>query len=467
MFFRALFASFAIAAAPAAAQVEVGDLGALDPWGLGYLAEGEPSLPSDFWRASVAEDLLPLMNRARTSNLTPVERTLLRRVVLSPGARPGGDKEKDLLAERARIMFDLGEAAAAADLMSRLEQSPTGLNSEEVAADLELALGNEASACEKAESPPNERPFWMKLRTVCFALQDDFDRAALAIELAESQGVADQWLWAAVLAASGESPNRPDARFETGLTLSISAKSQLRPATETATASRPDLAAAIARREAFTPDIRVQSAGAAAESGLIDASEHRAAYEALLGVEGFNPGTALEAAVATASNPDATLDDEGRTLASALATAQGNPARYAAVSRLLKSDLDALEPVDALDRYALRFARASLAAGDAAAATAWAASAAPEEGDEASSVDPFEVAWIEGLAILAGLDRSEAEIAEVGARIAETARGQAREAAAVKLFSPTHRPSRRSYRRSQILRRKSIPPRPVPSTPPR
>ena len=117
-------------ALPGAAQIEDSGLGAVDPWGMGFLEQGEPALPTNMWRASRADDLIPAMRRVRTRGLTPAERTLMRRMALSPAAKPTGEKSGELLAERARIMYELGEAEAAAALMERLDTPPKGINPE-------------------------------------------------------------------------------------------------------------------------------------------------------------------------------------------------------------------------------------------------------------------------------------------------------------------------------------------------
>ena len=70
------------------------------------------------------------------------ERTLMRRMALSPATPPSGLQEPMLRAERARIMYDLGEAEAAAELMARLDAPPPGLDADEIIADVNLALGN-------------------------------------------------------------------------------------------------------------------------------------------------------------------------------------------------------------------------------------------------------------------------------------------------------------------------------------
>ncbi len=148
----AVFAAAATLCFSASAQIEDSGLQMVDPWGMGFLEVGEPALPASMWRASNTETLLPMMRDVRTQGLTPAERTLMRRMAMSPATAPQGAQSPALLAERARILFELGEARPAASLMARLETSPPGLDSDEIATDLNLAFGNEAMAC--AETLP-------------------------------------------------------------------------------------------------------------------------------------------------------------------------------------------------------------------------------------------------------------------------------------------------------------------------
>ena len=254
MCFRAVLAAATLAActpASLSAQVQSSGLDDVNPWGFGFLTEGEQALPASLWSASRAEDILPLMRRARTRNLTPAERTLLRRVVLSPARKPGGEQDDDLLTERARLIYELGEAAAAARLMPELAKSPSGLNADEVSVDLLLALGQEASACANTTDDTKSGAFWARLRVVCFALQGDTPATELALELAAADGVEDQWFFDAVFAALDETTTPPPARFDSGLNLALSTKGGLKAPINAVASSRPDLAAAMAIREAL------------------------------------------------------------------------------------------------------------------------------------------------------------------------------------------------------------------------
>jgi len=166
----ALLAAIAL---PAGAQVASEGMGDLDAWGARYLETGETEFSTNLWSGSDDETLLSLLKATQTSSLTPAERTLLRRVVLSPTRKPTGNRAEALLAERARLMLELGEAKAAAALAPRLKQSARGLDAETIAVDLDMASGNEASACGRLSGPVPEGNYWLKLRAVCAVLQEN------------------------------------------------------------------------------------------------------------------------------------------------------------------------------------------------------------------------------------------------------------------------------------------------------
>ncbi len=412
----------------AAGQVQSGGLAEPDLWTVGFQISREESLPTQSWAAADSDDLLTLTRVARTRRLSPVEQTLMRRLVLSAASAPESDKSDELLAERARLMFQIGEASAAAQLLPSLKVAPTGLNTDEVAVDLQLAIGETEAACLSRAGEGREEDFWVKLRAVCFTLEGRFEEAELAMELAASQGVTDGWLSNAIFAASGGLNNKPAARFDNGLSLAISAKAGLEPSISTIANSRLDLAAAIARQDTFSPAMRVQAAGVAAEAGLLPAQEHRALYKALIESEGFSPRTPLEVALHTTMKDGNDNSAKARTLRAALGTARGNPARFGAVSRLLLEDLEALRPSDTTARMATDFITASLAAGAPDEALRWAENAPGSDGVM------FEPSWLVGIMVLAGADMPEDTASKTVAALMETAKTTKQKQAAARLF---------------------------------
>ena len=369
----------AILSCPASAQIEDSGLEQVDPWGMAFLSEGEPSFRTRMWRGAQGKDLLALTQAARTSGLTPGEHMLMRRLALS-GARAPSVAERDtLLAERARIAFELGEAAAAAQQMAQLTEGPPGIDPAVMAADLNLTLGNEATACDTLREPGLEGDYWAKLRAVCAALSGNTSGAELAMEIAQAQGVNDSWLANAIFATSGVVADPPEARFDSGLAFAMSTRANLNVGADAVPEDRPDIAAAMARRKLMPPAVRVKAANLAAEAGLITSEEYRIAYNSALAADGFTPASALDRAVFISSDPLATTEEKSRAIAAALEEAAGKPARYSAVSGLMLINFARLPLGPETEADALVFARAALAAGDLAEAARWITPAEPEE----------------------------------------------------------------------------------------
>ena len=155
MFSRAALAAIMLAAAglstAAQAQIEADSMDDLNAWGQRYLSSNESEFPSSLWRNSDDDTLLLLLQSVRTSELSPAERQLLRQTILSPATRPRGAQAEALLAERARLMLELGEARAAAALVPHLKQDARGLDAETLAVDLDMTEASLAARCFVAE----------------------------------------------------------------------------------------------------------------------------------------------------------------------------------------------------------------------------------------------------------------------------------------------------------------------------
>lgn len=363
---------------PAHAQIEDSWLEQVDPWGISYLGEDEPALRTGMWRGARGEDLLALMQDARTKGLSPAEQILMRRLVLSGGRAPTGEDRDALLAERARIAFELGEAAAAAGQFSELTTPPPGVDPAAMAADLNLVLGNDASACGALDTPHLEDDYWPKLRAVCAALAGNTSGAELAMEMAQAQGVDDSWLSAAIFAMSGVAPKPPEAKFDSGIAFAMSNRAVLEVTPDAVPQDRADIAAAMARRKLTPPDVRVRAAQIAAEAGLIDREQFRIAYNSALAADGFNPRTLLSEARFAAVDSARSDADTAAAIAAALEEAQENPARFAATASLLRAGMARLPLGPETEDKAVLFARANIAAGELSEAIRWVTPPEPE-----------------------------------------------------------------------------------------
>jgi len=387
MWSRRLLAGAALAtllSCPAHAQIEDSWLEQVDPWGISYLEDDEPALRTRMWRGARGEDLLALMQEARTKGLSPAEQMLMRRLALSAGQAPEGEDSDALLAERARIAFELGEAAAAAGQFAELESPDAAA----MAADLNLVLGNEATACGELSTPGLEGDYWPKLRAVCAALAGNTSGAELAMEMAQAQGVKDSWLSAAIFALSGVAPKPPKAKFDSGIGFVMSNRAFLEVTPDAVPQDRADIAAAMARRKLTPPDARVKAAQIAAEAGLIDREEFRIAYNSALAADGFNPRTLLSEAKFADADGARSDAETAEAIAAALEEAQQNPARFAATASLLRDGMARLPLGPDTEDKALLFARASIAAGELEEALRWVTPPEPEPEPEPVVLEP-------------------------------------------------------------------------------
>ena len=387
MWSRRLLAGAALAtllSCPAHAQIEDSWLEQVDPWGISYLEDDEPALRTRMWRGARGEDLLALMQEARTKGLSPAEQMLMRRLALSAGQAPEGEDSDALLAERARIAFELGEAAAAAGQFAELESPDAAA----MAADLNLVLGNEATACGELSTPGLEGDYWPKLRAVCAALAGNTSGAELAMEMAQAQGVEDSWLSAAIFALSGVAPKPPKAKFDSGIGFVMSNRAFLEVTPDAVPQDRADIAAAMARRKLTPPDARVKAAQVAAEAGLIDREEFRIAYNSALAADGFNPRTLLSEAKFADADGARSDAETAEAIAAALEEAQQNPARFAATASLLRDGMARLPLGPDTEDKALLFARASIAAGELEEALRWVTPPEPEPEPEPVVLEP-------------------------------------------------------------------------------
>jgi len=427
-----LLSGFAMAGS-AAAQIESDSLGDLSAWGQRYLADGEKEFPTSLWRGSDDRALLALMQAVQTEDLSPAERRLLRRTILSPATQPNGALAEALLAERARLMLELGEARAAAALVPQLTDDSLGIDAETLAVDLDLASGLERSACAELDGPLRDGAYWLKLRAVCAVLQDNFSGAQIAIEFAEVQGVTDEWMVEAIFAAAGDSPEPPAARYDTGLNIALSAKAGLDTSAVEIPEDRPGLAAAVVQRPGVPINLQARMAEAASEVDLINVEDRREILLARLDDVEYEPSSDLERALRELNDPLISDEIKSETLATVLrAAARSDLAQYRSTAQLFVPDLERLPRNSLSADYAMDFARAAMMAGDRELAGIWIGSLDIEGADQP---DPYEVAVLGAVDIIAGGDASEASLRAIEKQLIATANSTPRERQTVSLFA--------------------------------
>lgn len=417
----------------AGAQIEADSMGDLNAWGQRYLSSDEPEFPTNLWQESTPEALLDLMRSVRTAQLNPAERKLLRRVILSPAAQPTGEAAEALAQARARLMLELGEARAAAALVPQFEPSDATLDPETLIIDLDLASGQEATACGALTGPVKQAPYWLKLRAVCAVLQENYSGAQLAIEVAAAQGVEDSWLVEAIFAAAGDAPNAPGARFDSGLNIALSAKAGLDPSATELSTDRPALAAAALQRPDIPMAWQTEFAKIASANNLIPDYTRRALLLDRLAGEDYTPINALEQALSDFTDPLVSDAARAETLTGALAAAavDGQGAERG-VAQLLLAELKSLPQTAETAPFAVELARASLLAGAPETAGIW-LNGLDFEGVEAP--EPFQLALVEAALIMAGGDASPASLKAVESRLILAATSSQREDRVARVFT--------------------------------
>lgn len=417
----------------ASAQIEDDSLDELNAWGQRYLSAGEPEFPTTLWQGSDSAMLLDTLRSLQVRHFTPAQRQLLRRLVLSPAEAPQGEAQEALLAERARLMLALGEPHAAQALFPSLQQEVGGWDSASLSADLDMAAGREASACGALNGGVREGDYWLKLRAVCAVLVDNFSGAELAIEFAEAQGVSDPWLIEAIFAASGDVPELPQGRYDSGLNIALSTKARLDTTQIILAGAHPYLAAAAAQRPGVPSGLRVRLAALASQMDLIAPQIRRQILFEHLSQTDYEPSLSLERGLVLLMAPDVSEAERTKEVYRLLGQLSlADLDTYRRRAQLLLPDLRRIRANTDTAAYALRFARASFAAGDPAQARRWLASLDMEG---APRVDPFMLTFLEAVDLMSGGDASVPSQKAIARRLIAAISNPEQDKQAAKLFS--------------------------------
>lgn len=473
--------ALALASAAEAQSIESGGLAEINPWNVGYISRSEGAFADTLWSGSRPDDLVPLMQFAGSENdtrlrLTPVEHNLLRRVLLSPGQKPEGETD-GLITERIRLLRALGEIEPAIDLMRKSGIDALALEADQLTRDMALARGDVESACAGADRVAEVDAYALKLRALCFALAGDDAATELAVDFAANEGVDDDWFYSALLATLVDTPSKPDARLNDGLSIAASLAAGLEAPADAMVGVAPHYALALARRSELPAEWRVVAAGVAAEAGLLNPKAVRDAFADLNSDPEYVPGSALERAMQVLGDDTVSPVDRAVAYADALRSAAGRPERFAGVSAVLAPGIEALPKTVEMKPRAVLFARAALSRGDVAAARAWTdveaflkpapsepdvldifepmngeepldeaeltsatepEEEAPEEPVEPEPeylVDAFDLAMTDGLILLASEKPDPASVSDVSVRIIGAAEDGGERAVAARLFA--------------------------------
>ncbi|MBL8554295.1 MAG: hypothetical protein JNL41_08455 [Phenylobacterium sp.] len=267
----ALFASvLALAAAPAAAQVQVVQLAAPDAFSTPGRDTG---MPAELWTGTPVETARIVLPMLAAKPLSPAAANLARRILATGARGPEGSSGDEALAgQRAAALIALGDVAAATRLMERAPGLERNAELARAAAETALLAGDAARACGIADGLGTNRGevYWLRLRAFCQAEAGQGAQAQLTFDLAQTQ--ARDAVFGRLMAAklSGATPGAASAR--NGLDLALSRSLNLDLA---AAKPGPVVAAALSGAEPATPtfdtslvDTEIGGLGAAVREGM-------------------------------------------------------------------------------------------------------------------------------------------------------------------------------------------------------
>lgn len=274
-----------LAAAPAAAQVQVVQLAAPDAFSTPGRDTG---LPADLWSGTPVETARAVLPLLAAKPLSPASASLARRVLATGAKGPDGSaSDEGLSGARASALIALGDVAAAARILDRAPGLDRNAALSQAAAETALLAGDNTRACSIAEGLSIGRAdaYWLRLRAFCQAEAGQGPQAQLTFDLAQAQ--ARDAVYGRLMAAKLSGTPAGAASLRNGLDLALSKSLNL------------DLTAAKA-----APAVAAAASGAAPVSPTFDLS----LIDGQIGglgqsvVAGLPPETGVSALIAAAAD---------------------------------------------------------------------------------------------------------------------------------------------------------------------
>lgn len=423
-----VFTPLALAQIAAPETVETAQLQA-DAFSYGPLAPADGALPETLWAGSNPATLDFLLSHAPSRPASPSLGQAMRRVLLSPGAKPAG-ADASLGGKKLLALARAGFVEEARMIATVATSGRGNLDVAEAEATLSLLGGESETACRRGASLSGGREglFWVRLRAFCYARAGELDAFDLTVNLLRERGAlepADEALFFSLLS---KTPPKAMPPIQTALQYAAykAAGFDITPP-RIASAEGGVLAAIAADREA-SPALRIDAAEQAAAMGVIKP----AAVKRLFRETKFEVAEIGAAPSIAASRPDDPLTDallfqsieamtapefvRDKAMRVALALSRANSFHRAyTLSMVYEDDINALEGVLVTAEVAGEFALARMAAGDSAGAGRWLSAMLGSNESVAALPEDLGGVFIDRVNLLALLDPQTA------ARIARSA----------------------------------------------
>ena len=374
---------------PAQTTVTTGDLGIVDGPPAGTLDDSNGGLGQSMWINAPRGEVEDLLGRVPLVSADPVVRGLARRLVLTISDAPIGPAKRALVTIRIEKLLQGGliDEAGAIAASFHLDNDPDFAR---VQAEVLLYAGRENDVCSDltATRLTAPDPFWLQLRSWCFAAGGDNDSADLTRAVLDSQGIKDaalDLLFADVLTAKKTAPGAIE--HPTALHIYLLRKTGL-PVTNAIAAKLGTAANLLAARETRNSAAnRLAAAARISATGALSPAEMLALMTAQkIPADQIAQAQGVAAKLTflpaqTLLHRAATLESRPPEKANLLLAAMSAPDRLPLTARLHANILASLKP-DATSHPLL--ARALILAGKPDAAAALYSPGTPEDTDLAA-----------------------------------------------------------------------------------
>ncbi|MBI1391917.1 MAG: hypothetical protein GC152_04160 [Alphaproteobacteria bacterium] len=350
---------------------------ARDAFSTGILGADAGGFGSDLWAGASAAELERLLVLTPSRPASPAMGRLLQRLLLTTAPGPQGAPAslggRKLLALARVGRYDDARTIAS---LSSAAQDDQWVNQALAVADLLDADLSGACSREDRVNAGRDALFWVKLRVLCYASEDQFDSADLTLGVLREQGSLSDADDALLTAASIPAPLKKPVAPKTALQLALLRRLSGATAAGYEGSADGGVLLSIARNEETDARTRLVAATHAAAIGAARAPTLKALFA---GVDAASDMTLadddilIDAArfqrIAKMTSPEF-LRDRATLIAEAVRIAPSFPRAYAA-ALVYAEDVSALEGVIVAPDEAAAFAIVSMANGRPEAAARW------------------------------------------------------------------------------------------------
>ncbi|MCB2100677.1 MAG: hypothetical protein KDE22_07400, partial [Rhodobacterales bacterium] len=337
----------------------------------------------NMWRGVSRAWVDALLPRLSTHVASPAQRDLARRLLLTAATAPRGQGEPGgLLAERLRLLAELGDLDGAARLLDAAPAQLRRSHLNRVEADLRLRSGDLPRFCALVANrvEGDADAFWQKGLVFCQAQAGRHDQAALGAALLRELGDDDPAFHLLLRALRDKTVDLNGLVPATPLHLAMLRAADVALPDSLMASGDPAHLAAVAGHAALSSDRRLDAAERAFAAGTLDAGGLAGAYAAtaFTAEERASPVTRAEeeggplarALLYHAARAETVPTAKAEAMATALEMARAD-GRYGAAAAAFGGLLRTLSATDSLAWFAPVAARALIVSGDPAAAADW------------------------------------------------------------------------------------------------